>query len=72
MTIVRHFHKHVFDDSTLNDEMQEAAPNWFSWYTKNDLYTKDKLTGDPRRSRLPRIQLRVDSGTTRPTRRKCA
>jgi outer membrane protein insertion porin family len=37
---------HVFDDSTLNDEMQESAPNWFSWYTRNDLYTKDKLAGD--------------------------
>ncbi|MFL9936617.1 outer membrane protein assembly factor BamA [Paraburkholderia sp. RL18-103-BIB-C] len=37
---------HVFDDRTLNDEMQESAPNWFSWYTKNDLYTKDKLAGD--------------------------
>ena len=37
---------HVFDDRTLNDEMQESAPNWFSWYTKNDLCTKDKLAGD--------------------------
>ncbi|WP_338047354.1 outer membrane protein assembly factor BamA [Paraburkholderia susongensis] len=37
---------HAFDDSTLRDEMRESTPNWFSWYTKNDLYTKDKLTGD--------------------------
>ncbi len=37
---------HVFSDGTLRDEMQESTPNWFSWYTKNDLYTKDKLTGD--------------------------
>jgi Outer membrane protein/protective antigen OMA87 len=26
--------------------MQLSTPNWFSWYTKNDLYAKDKLTGD--------------------------
>jgi outer membrane protein insertion porin family len=37
---------HVFTESELHDEMQESTPNWFSWYTKNDLYTKDKLTGD--------------------------
>jgi outer membrane protein insertion porin family len=36
----------VFSDSTLRDQMQEGTPNWFSWYTKNDLYTKDKLTTD--------------------------
>ncbi|CDY79748.1 Outer membrane protein assembly factor YaeT precursor [Caballeronia glathei] len=32
--------------STLRDEMQLSTPNWFSWYTKNDLYAKEKLTGD--------------------------
>ncbi|WP_118184286.1 outer membrane protein assembly factor BamA [Paraburkholderia phosphatilytica] len=37
---------HVFSDGTLRDEMQLSTPNWFSWYTKNDLYSKDKLTGD--------------------------
>ncbi|WP_321945369.1 outer membrane protein assembly factor BamA [Paraburkholderia sp. J10-1] len=37
---------HVFPESTLLDEMQLATPNWFSWYTKNDLYAKEKLTGD--------------------------
>jgi outer membrane protein insertion porin family len=36
----------VFSTSTLRDEMQLSTPNWFSWYTKNDLYAKDKLTGD--------------------------
>ena len=36
----------AFSDSTLRDEMQQSTPNWFSWYTKNDLYSKDKLTGD--------------------------
>ncbi len=36
----------VFDDSVLRDQMQESTPNWFSWYTKDDLYSKEKLTGD--------------------------
>jgi outer membrane protein insertion porin family len=36
----------VFSTSTLRDEMQLSTPNWFSWYTKNDLYAKEKLTGD--------------------------
>ncbi|MFM0739322.1 outer membrane protein assembly factor BamA [Paraburkholderia xenovorans] len=36
----------VFTSDTLRDEMQLSTPNWFSWYTKNDLYAKDKLTGD--------------------------
>jgi len=36
----------VFSSGTLLDEMQLSTPNWFSWYTKNDLYAKDKLTGD--------------------------
>ena len=37
---------HTFKTSTLLDEMQLSTPNWFSWYTKNDLYSKEKLTGD--------------------------
>jgi outer membrane protein insertion porin family len=36
----------AFSSATLLDEMQLATPNWFSWYTKNDLYSKDRLTGD--------------------------
>ncbi len=37
--------------SVLQDEMQISAPNWFSWYTKNDLYSKERLTGDLERIR---------------------
>ena len=36
----------AFSTATLRDEMQLSTPNWFSWYTKNDLYSKDKLTTD--------------------------
>jgi len=36
----------VASTTTLLDEMQLSTPNWFSWYTKNDLYAKDKLSGD--------------------------
>jgi outer membrane protein insertion porin family len=36
----------AFSAGTLRDEMQLSTPNWFSWYTKNDLYSKEKLTGD--------------------------
>ncbi|MGF6770340.1 outer membrane protein insertion porin family [Paraburkholderia sp. GAS199] len=41
----------AFSTDTLRDEMQLSTPNWFSWYTKNDLYAKDKLTGDLERVR---------------------
>ncbi|HTJ95537.1 MAG TPA: outer membrane protein assembly factor BamA [Pararobbsia sp.] len=36
----------VFSAGTLEEQMQLSTPNWFSWYTKNDLYSKEKLTGD--------------------------
>ncbi|MFM0042957.1 outer membrane protein assembly factor BamA [Paraburkholderia sediminicola] len=36
----------VFSDRELHDEMELSTPNWFSWYTKNDLYSKDKLADD--------------------------
>ncbi|CAN7323907.1 outer membrane protein assembly factor BamA [Trinickia sp. LjRoot230] len=36
----------AFSTGTLRNEMQLSTPNWFSWYTKNDLYAKDKLTTD--------------------------
>ncbi len=32
--------------SVLQDEMQISPPNWFSWYAKNDMYSKERLTGD--------------------------
>lgn len=35
-----------FSSGDLLGEMQLSTPNWFSWYTRNDVYAKDKLTGD--------------------------
>ncbi|MGF6601452.1 outer membrane protein insertion porin family [Paraburkholderia sp. GAS448] len=37
---------HVFSESDLRDEMELSTPNWFSWYTRNDLYSKEKLGAD--------------------------
>ncbi|MGU7773792.1 outer membrane protein assembly factor BamA [Burkholderia sp. MR1-5-21] len=36
----------AFSTKTLLDEMQLSTPTWSSWYTRSDLYSKDKLTGD--------------------------
>jgi len=36
----------AFKEGDLRDEMQLSTPNWLSWYTKNDLYSKQKLTAD--------------------------
>lgn len=36
----------VYDDGDLLDEMQLGMPNWISWYTKRDQYSREKLTAD--------------------------
>lgn len=36
----------AFSTSDLRAEIELGTPNWLSWYSKNDLYSKDKLTGD--------------------------
>lgn len=36
----------VFSESKLRSEMKLSTPNWLSWYTKNDQYSKQKLQGD--------------------------
>jgi outer membrane protein insertion porin family len=36
----------VFDDKTLLEEFQLGEPTLFSFYTKNDQYSKQKLSGD--------------------------
>ena len=36
----------AFKESVLMDEMQLSKGNWLSWYTKNNLYSKQKLVAD--------------------------
>jgi outer membrane protein insertion porin family len=36
----------VFSESTLLGEMQLKTGGWLSWYSKDNLYSKQKLTGD--------------------------
>ena len=36
----------VFPESDLLDLMTMTTPGWFTWYSKNDQYSKQKLSGD--------------------------
>jgi outer membrane protein insertion porin family len=36
----------AFSDKQLRDQIKLSTPGWFSWYTKSDQYSKQKLTGD--------------------------
>jgi outer membrane protein insertion porin family len=36
----------AFTERALRSEMQLATPNWLSWYTKDDQYSKQKLSAD--------------------------
>ncbi|MFZ1180737.1 MAG: outer membrane protein assembly factor BamA [Herbaspirillum sp.] len=36
----------AFPDSTLRGQLKLTAPGWFTWYTKADQYSKQKLAGD--------------------------
>jgi outer membrane protein insertion porin family len=36
----------VFQEKELLGEFSSTTPNWLSWYTKNDQYSKAKLAGD--------------------------
>ncbi|MDR2875224.1 MAG: outer membrane protein assembly factor BamA [Methylobacillus sp.] len=36
----------VFDDKTLLEEFKLTTPNWMSWWTKDDQYSKQALTAD--------------------------
>nr|WP_245916333.1 outer membrane protein assembly factor BamA [Candidatus Pandoraea novymonadis] len=42
----------IFSSSNLLSEMELGANNWLSWYSKNDLYSKEKLNGDLEKLRL--------------------
>ena len=36
----------AFSDKELRETIALTTPGWFSWYTKSDQYSKQKLTGD--------------------------
>ena len=36
----------TFESEDLLDMMQLGTPNWMSWYTKSDLYSREKLAAD--------------------------
>jgi outer membrane protein insertion porin family len=36
----------VYSDSTLRSQMELSTPNWISWYTKRDQYSRQKLGAD--------------------------
>jgi outer membrane protein insertion porin family len=36
----------VYGDSVLRDQMELSTPNWLSWYTKRDQYSRQKLSAD--------------------------
>jgi len=36
----------VYSDKELRGLLNLTTPGWFTWYTKSDQYTKQKLTGD--------------------------
>jgi outer membrane protein insertion porin family len=37
---------HAYRESELRDLMKLDTPNWMSWFSKNDQYSKQKLTAD--------------------------
>lgn len=43
---IRFTGNHLLSDKELQDLMQLGTPNWFSWYTKRDLYSREKLAAD--------------------------
>jgi outer membrane protein insertion porin family len=36
----------AFSDGNLRDQLKLTTPGWFTWYTKADQYSKQKLAGD--------------------------
>jgi outer membrane protein insertion porin family len=37
---------HSFTDSDIRDDWESGTPNWTSWYSNNDQYSREKLSGD--------------------------
>ncbi len=36
----------TFTDSQIRDKWESGTPNWTSWYSNNDQYSREKLSGD--------------------------
>jgi len=37
---------HVFTDKQIRTDFESGTTNWTSWYSKNDQYSREKLSGD--------------------------
>jgi outer membrane protein insertion porin family len=37
---------HSFTDREIRDDWESGTPNWTSWYSSNDQYSREKLSGD--------------------------
>lgn len=37
---------HTFTDREIRDDWESGTPNWTSWYSNNDQYSREKLSGD--------------------------
>ncbi len=46
ITGIRFVGNKAFTDKQLLDEMRLTTPGWFTWYSKNDQYAREKLAGD--------------------------
>lgn len=43
---IRFVGNRIMDDETLQDQMQLTTSGWMSWYTKSNLYSREKLAAD--------------------------
>ncbi len=43
---IRFVGNRVMDDETLQEQMQLTVSGWMSWYTKSNLYSREKLAAD--------------------------
>ncbi|HET7221915.1 MAG TPA: outer membrane protein assembly factor BamA, partial [Rhodanobacteraceae bacterium] len=37
---------HAFTDNQIRDDWESSTPDWTSWYSSNDQYSREKLSGD--------------------------
>ena len=46
ITQIRITGNRAFTEKVLRNELKLSEPSWFTWYTKNDQYSREKLTAD--------------------------